>query len=162
MKKNYILFLVSLVTFCINTATAQNVYVYKGTDATPVSTLQNVDKITFGETSVDFLVESGNTTFFALDDLDYFLFYDREQYVGITEIAGNKNARISCVNDVVTIESDENIASANIYTTDGIIIASAKPNANTATLSLAKYSKGIYIIKVEAGGKTITQKLIKK
>jgi len=162
MKKIYFLLMSALVAYCGNTVAAQDVYVYKGESLTPVSTLKNVQKITFGDASVDFLLDSGESTQFTLDALDYFLFYDRAQVVGITEATAVSGISVACNGDVVSVESTETLTGVGIYSIEGVKIAAVKPTGKNATYSLAGSPDGVYLVKVEAGGKTVTQKVIKK
>lgn len=162
MKKLHIPILLTFAAFCWNSAAAQDVYVYKGDGIKPVSTLTNVQKITFGETGIDFLLDTGSSTLFPLDDLDYFTFFDREQAVGIANVVGGKNAVIKIAGNEVAVESADPIASVEIYSVEGVRINYIKPRAKYSTVPISNYPAGVYLIKVEAGGKTTTQKIIKK
>lgn len=54
MKKNYIPILLAFAAYCGNSAAAQDVYVYKGEGLDPVSTLKNVQRITFADAQIEF------------------------------------------------------------------------------------------------------------
>lgn len=162
MKKLHILILLAFAAYCGNSAAAQDVYVYKGDGIKPVSTLTNVQKITFGETGIDFLLNTGVSNLFSLNDLDYFTFFDREQSVGITNVVNGKNAVIKIMGNEVIVESTDPIQSVEIYSVEGVKMNTIKPRAKSSIIPISQYPTGIYLIKVETGGKTTTQKIIKK
>lgn len=162
MKKLHIPILLVFAAYCGNSAAAQDVYVYKGDDIKPISTLTNVQKITFGETGIDFLLDTGVSNLFSLNDLDYFTFFDREQSVGITDIVNGKNAVIKIIGNEIIVESTNPIQNVEIYSVEGVKMNSIKPRAKYSIIPISQYPTGIYLIKVETGGKTTTQKIIKK
>lgn len=162
MKKLHIPILLAFAAYCGNSAAAQDVYVYKGDGIKPVSTLTNVQKITFGETGIDFLLNTGVSNLFSLNDLDYFTFFDREQSVGITNVVNGKNAVIKVMGNEVIVESTDPIQRVEIYSVEGVKMNTIKPRTKSSIIPISQYPTGIYLIKVETGGKTTTQKIIKK
>lgn len=163
MKKNYIPILLAFAAYCGNSAAAQDVYVYKGEGLDPVSTLKNVQRITFADAQIEFLLDNGESTNFSLDQLDYFTFFDRKDAsVGIADVTTDKNVNVSCDGDIVTVESVGKISGVEIFSVEGIKMADVKPDGNYAKYSLAPYANGIYLVRVIVDGKAVTQKIIKK
>lgn len=62
---------------------------------------------------------------------------------------------------MLNITSSEPIESARVYTSDGRILASATPNASTASLSLPAPADNVYVVVVKTPAGNYTFKLIK-
>ena len=63
--------------------------------------------------------------------------------------------------DVVNITSGESIDLVRVYDLTGRIVMQANPSKQNFVLNVANLSKGVYLVKLNAGSKEATTKLIK-
>lgn len=65
------------------------------------------------------------------------------------------------VKNTATISAAETIEMARIYDLTGKMVKQANPNKSKFSLNVADLSKGVYFVKLNAGNKEATTKLIK-
>ena len=65
------------------------------------------------------------------------------------------------VKDIATISSTESVDLIRVFDMTGRIVKQATPNRNNFDLDVANLSKGVYLVKLNAGDKEATTKLIK-
>ena len=65
------------------------------------------------------------------------------------------------VKDVLNVISAESIEMVKIYDLTGSIVKQATPNKANFDLDVADLSNGVYLVKLNAGNKEVTTKLIK-
>lgn len=65
------------------------------------------------------------------------------------------------VKNTATISAAETIEMARIYDLTGKMVKQANPNKSKFSLNVADLSKGVYFVKLNAGNKQATTKLIK-
>lgn len=91
-----------------------------------------------------------------------------DNYAGVDEVRNDENSiRIfpnPVADGVVNIASISDIVYATIYSLTGEIVLSqpVTTGGNSSTVSVSNLAKGIYIVKLDAGNETCTQKLVIK
>jgi len=66
------------------------------------------------------------------------------------------------VNNILNIDSKEEITKLSIYNVLGKLVKTAQPNTTDVSVDLNSLATGIYLMKIEAKGKVSIQKIIKK
>ncbi|PZR21528.1 MAG: secretion system protein Por [Flavobacterium psychrophilum] len=66
------------------------------------------------------------------------------------------------VNELVTIDSVNLIRNIEVYDMTGKQLTAVNPNSNTIVINFAKYSSGIYLVKITGETGTMTQKIVKQ
>lgn len=79
----------------------------------------------------------------------------------IDDLDFNFNVYPNPVKDVLNVISAESIDMLRIYDLTGKIVKQEAPNKSNFDLDVADLSKGIYLVKLNAGNKEVTTKLIK-
>lgn len=66
---------------------------------------------------------------------------------------------VSVRTDALTVTSDSTVRSVGVFSTDGMLVASAHPGSRKATIAIGHLAKGVYVVKVETDGLTKTVKM---
>lgn len=158
-----ILFTLAFACIGIAGASAQDVYFYSNGSNTSLLTGNNVQRIEFNDGAVAVILADGTKLGeLATTAFDYFLFYNKEIVNNIKSASSAEGIEITYdgVKDV-TVKSAETISSIDVYSADGVMIASVSPKAKSAKISLASYAAGVYLVKASAGNGTATCKIVK-
>ena len=167
-RTNYLLSLllciVSLSGFASNPDDGDNMYVFtKQSDVPTVYSLDELDKITFNATGINFWNTKWPTLYsysnfrlitfspdvmpsgieqVGIDDDDVFITYDRQQ-------------------EVIIVKSDNFLSRVAVYDVQGRLVTSANDKANTIKVSLLTLPQGIYLIKANANNGSVSKKIVK-
>lgn len=91
------------------------------------------------------------------------LFYSDKIATGIDDITSGEirlNVYPNPVTDVLHVDMPED-GTLTIYNTGGQAVASISLKAGENSIPFAQYGAGMYIVKAQAGSKTLTAKVIK-
>ena len=157
-----ILFTTIIAGLGITGASAQDAFVYSSGSDKPIATVTNLQRIEFNTDAIDIIDVKGEKTSQPLGGVDYILFYNKEIVNSI-----RTTARTSCVNiafdgKYVSVESAEAISQVDVFSSDGVKVASATPNTKSAKLSLENATAGVYIVKATDGKAATTSEIVKK
>lgn len=148
---------------CLTGASAQDVFVYNAGSERPLLTVNNLQRIEFGEGAISFFqTNAAEGTPMDLNSIDYMLFYNREILNSVRPTAKSEGVNISYDGKNVSVESVENISSIDVYSSDGVKVATVSPKAKSAKVSLASKPAGVYIVKATAGKSTAKSEIVKK
>lgn len=92
--------------------------------------------------------------------IDNVYFY-KEATASINDIEINVNVYPNPVKDVLNVISAESIDVVRIFDLTGRVVKQATPNKANFDLDVADLSNGVYLVKLNAGNKEVTTKLIK-
>lgn len=157
-----LLTLTGTLCLCAGAASAQDVFVYSASSATPAAAVSGVERIEFGSDGINIVSAAGAQKKVALDSFDYFLFYNREILNGITPVAAEGGLSLAYDGSVVKATSADAISSINVYSADGVAVKSLAPKTGYAEVSVASLPKGVYIVKAVSGKATAVREIIKK
>ena len=166
LLKNFtIIFLVTFLFSHLSHADEGNtIYSYYRSTMTPTKlSLDDLNKITFSNNSIQMWSQSGMSEI-SFDDFLLFTFSKIEHpYVSVVEptfisqdihVHYESNARMVC------IESGVPLNGMTIYDLQGRIAAQDASTATRYHLSLATMNSGIYLIKVVCKGKSVVNKIV--
>ena len=152
----------SVVSIQAQTADYMNVYLSSQGSFQSIN-IDEIDKITFPSEDEVNIVISGVVTPMAIDNIEVITFGD----TNITAIEDNE-AEVAEIDITylsgsgeVRITSPEAINLVQFYNMQGVLMQSLTPGVETATFDVSGYPNGIYIVAVQANGKTATKKIIK-
>ena len=152
----------TVVSIQAQTAEYMNVYLTSQGSFQSIN-IDEIDKITFPSEDEVNIVISGVVIPMAIDNIEFITFGD----TNITAIEENEAevAEIEITHlrgsGEVRIISPESINIVQLYNMQGVLMQTQTPNTTTATLDVSAYANGIYIVAVQANGKTATKKIIK-
>lgn len=160
-KKIYALALAGL---CAASVSAQDVFVYNAETQKPLLTVGSLQRIEFNDGALNLVAADGTANSVQLAGVDYLLFYNRETVNSIRSAsAAAAGLRISLSGKDVLVESAEAaISRVDVYSSDGVRVASASPNSRSASVSIGSQAPGVYIVKAVAGKASATSEIIKK
>ena len=92
--------------------------------------------------------------------IDNVYFY-KEGTASINDIKINVNVYPNPVKDILNVISAESIDVVRIFDLNGRVVKQATPNKANFDMDVANLSKGVYLVKLNAGNKEATTKLIK-
>lgn len=167
MKQNYIKQLLIMATFIpfmgISAQTVDYMNVFLTSQGSFQSiNIDEIDKITFPSEDEVAITISGVSTPMAIDNIELITFGNtditaiEESEIEISEITINY---IHSVGEV-RITSPETIAQVQVYNMQGVLMQTQAPGIETATLDVAGYPNGIYIVAVQSNGKVEAKKII--
>lgn len=85
-----------------------------------------------------------------------------DDIVGIEDINTPSNdIIIVALDDIVSVKSEYEINSVNIFNAAGVLVASVSPNATHSVISTGNLSNGLYLAKVVSNGETKIVKFVK-
>ncbi len=158
--KNLKLLAACLIATCAS-ASAEDLYFYNEGNTQLVQSVKDVTKITFSENAIELTTGDGSTTSIDFAKFNYFQFTEEnEGGVDGIEAAGNTRIAIDAAG-LLKVASNAAIESIEVFNIQGAKLFEANPNATEFTQSLANTPKGIYIVRVVAGGSEKVQKIIK-
>ena len=166
MKHKYIKQLLMLVAFMPLVYTQAQGVEYMNVFLTSQGSFQSInideiDKITFPSDDEVAITISGVATPMAIDNIKVITFGNTD----ITAIEESKTEvseiEITYYAGEVRITSPEAIAQVQIYNMQGVLMQSQAPGIEIATLDVAGYPNGIYIVAVQSNGKVEAKKIIK-
>lgn len=76
--------------------------------------------------------------------------------------SANITAYPNPVNELLTIEAEGVVKNIEVYDISGKLLTILNPNSNSFVVNFAKYSSGIYFIKIEGETGLMTQKIVKQ
>ena len=125
--------------------------------------IDEIDKITFPSEDEVNIVISGVASPMTIDNIEFITFGDTNitaieeneaevAEIDITYLSGSGEVRIT---------SPESINIVQLYNMQGVLMQTQTPNTTTATLDVSAYANGIYVVAVQANGKTATKKIMK-
>jgi len=92
--------------------------------------------------------------------IDNVYFY-KEATASINDIEINVNVYPNPVKDILNVISAESIDAVRIFDLTGRVVKQATPNKANFDLDVADLSNGVYLVKLNAGNKEVTTKIIK-
>tara|TARA_B100000900_G_scaffold262271_1_gene223525 strand:- start:11129 stop:12973 length:1845 start_codon:yes stop_codon:yes gene_type:complete len=92
--------------------------------------------------------------------IDNVYFY-KEATASINDIEINVNVYPNPVKDILNVISAESIDAVRIFDLTGRVVKQATPNKANFNLDVADLSNGVYLVKLNAGNKEVTTKIIK-
>ncbi|MDG1824228.1 MAG: T9SS type A sorting domain-containing protein [Flavobacteriaceae bacterium] len=93
--------------------------------------------------------------------IDNVYFY-KEATASIDDIKINVNVYPNPVKDILNVISAESIDAVRIFDLTGRVVKQATPNKENFDLDVADLSNGVYLVKLNAGNKEVSTKLIKQ
>lgn len=167
-RTNYLLSLllciVSLSGFAANPDDGDNMYVFtKQSDVPTVYSLDELDKITFDATGVNFW----NTkwpTLYSYSNFRLITFSPDVTPSGIEEvITGEEGVAITYdrEKETVIVQSDNLLSRVTVYDVQGRLVATATDKAYTLKVSLLTAPQGIYLVRASASNGTVSKKIVK-
>lgn len=143
------------------TAMGNDVFVYDGTHAEPIQSMNDVKKITFTENAITLVGADGTETTVDFTAFSYFTFV-KEEMSGIEDVAKGGDIAVTVRGGMLDVNATEPIARVEMYSMQGQRMLSLAPDAASVSESIAHCANGIYIVKVVAGGNEKVQKIIKR
>lgn len=167
MKKFYIkqlmlLFLAFALLTGIHSQECMNVY-SKSQGLFLSMNLDEIDKITFpSEDEAEILARSGIVTPIAIENIEVITFGERI----VTAVEQTKSeAEIEVIyfsgRGEVRINSMEVITRVQLFNAQGVLMQTKIPQAETTTLDVSSYPKGLYIVFVQSGNRIVAEKIMK-
>lgn len=142
-------------------ASAENIYVYKTGNYTPVIQMENVRSIAFTSTKLTLNGTNGSKEEVALSDINYFRLYKTPVPSAIKN-AQTLGVKFSFDGNNVKVQSEKEVESAALIGANGTVIAKIEPKATSFTYQLSQLTKGMYLMKIQVGGESFVEKIIKK
>lgn len=124
--------------------------------------IDDIKKITFSEEAMELIMERGQ------ENIPYANF----SLITLTEVAISSGVEETLRDDgfivkynksiqELEVSSSAPIVSLQVYSLQGKLIVAMSPQALSATVSLADYPSGIYVMRASTGESVITQKIVK-
>ncbi len=146
---------------------ASHMNVYMNVRADVISLLlEGIDKMTFGSNAMTVHMSDDATDTLPYDDLRKFTFGEKNQTTSNETIDDAFDTLLSIryqsTNKTIVIESASPIETIGVYNLQGILKYQSSPQVENATLSMADYPSGIYIIRANNGETVKTERIIKR
>lgn len=160
-----LLCLISSTTFAANVADGDNLYVYtRGTTRAVTYSLDNLDKIMFGETAIS-LYTSNSKTDYKYSNLSLLTFRDGiKPTTGIeklTKEGAEINISYNREMQVVTLYCEKSLTSLQVLDLQGRLVARSNATKGNTVLTLSHLPQGVYIVKAVGTGIGKSVKIIK-
>lgn len=133
---------------------ARDIFVYNGT--TKVTSVTGIKKITFATDVMNVEQLNGTVVPVKLSDFDNFTFKEKV-VTGISSVA----PEVAIAFDGATLKVN-NAEKLSVYDMSGKELLQIQAGKQAATVSLAGYAPGVYVVKCIVDGKVCTQKIYKK
>ena len=157
---------VCLSGFSANPDDGDNLYVYtKGATQAVTYSLDNLDKMTFGDNALSLWTNSGKTDY-AYNQIELLTFRS-----GIKPVTGIKNPIFNSKSvrwmydrtlQSLRVTSEQELSDITVYDAQGRVVIKEQISAKDCQLSLENVSSGVYVVKVsESKGIETTIKIIK-
>ena len=154
--------LVSAAGFAANPADGDNLYVFtKQSDAPAIYSLDDLDKITFSDTGINFWNTKWPTEY-AYGNFRLITFKASDNPNGIESIAANESDVVITYDhqkEALSVESGKLLSGVVVYDVQGRPVAIERGSAYSYQLSLSMVPRGIYVVKVN--GSSVSQKIVK-
>ncbi len=158
----FLLSLVSAVGFAASPADGDNLYVFtKQSDAPAIYSLDDLDKITFSDTGVNFWNTKWPTEY-AYGNFRLITFKATDNPNGIESIAASESDVVITYDrqqETLSVESGNLLSGVAVFDVQGRPVAIERGRAYSYQLSLSMAPHGIYIVKVN--GSSVSQKIVK-
>lgn len=158
------LFMIGMSGFAACPDDGDNMYIFtKQSDVPTVYSLDELDKITFDATGINFW----NTkwpTLYSYSNFRLITFSPDVTPSGIEQVAiGEEGVSITYDRhqENVIVQSDNLISRVAVYDMQGRLITTTTDKANTLKVSLLTAPQGIYLVKVNASNGSVSKKIIK-
>lgn len=159
MRKRF--FASALAGLCLATVSAQDVFVYNAQTSTPTMSLGNLQRIEFNEGSLNFVMADGTSQNAPLATVDYMLFFNREMLNSVRQTPETDGVRFSFNGSELEVQGAEPVSRLEVFTSDGVRVATVAPESRRATVSLAAQAPGVYIVRAVAGKAVATSEILK-
>jgi len=163
--KNYLVKIVAM-TVMLLLATVQpraqsgdKLYVYAPDGTSKSFVLDNLQKITFTEQTINLIPVTGTVTAINFENVAVITF--KEKPVGIVTPVKKSDVKLYVEADKVRIESDADISAVKLYNLQGRLLKNQTVQSSSADISLSSCPAGIYIVQI-FGQETSVHKIIKK
>lgn len=162
--KKLLLSLLFVAVFMATSISAQaqvRLYVYAqdGTEKSSFA-VSNLKTITFTEQDMSFNAYDGNATTEPFDEVSVWIFKNGTS--NIQQPSTLNNVKVYLNRSNVQVESSIEIASIQMYNTQGNLLQQTAPENLSATMPLSAYSAGLYILRVVGtNGQTSVHKIVK-
>ena len=154
--------LVSTAGFAASPADGDNLYVFtKQSDAPAIYSLDDLDKITFSDTGVNFWNTKWPTEY-AYGNFRLITFKASDNPNGIELIAASESDVVISYDrqqETLSVESGNPLSGVAVYDVQGRPVTVERGFAYSYKLSLSMAPHGIYIVKVN--GSSVSQKIVK-
>ena len=165
MSKKIIIYLMSVIPaigFAASPADGDNLYVFtKQSDAPAIYSLDDLDKITFSDTGVNFWNTKWPTEY-AYGNFRLITFKASDNPNGIESIAASESDVVIIYDhqkETLSVESENLLSGVAVYDVQGRPVAIERGSAYSYQLSLSMVPRGIYVVKVN--GSSVSQKIVK-
>jgi hypothetical protein len=142
--------------------TADYMYVYAPAGTEQSFSLDDVQKITFTEQSMQVHTWSGSVAPILYDNIKKLTFTTQEGNGIATPSSNGVKVYLDGVANEVVIESPVEITSVNLFNTQGRLLQRMAPRSTSATASLSARPSGVYIVQVSNGQGVSVHKIIKR
>ncbi len=161
MKKNKLFIMGLLGSLSALPSQAQDIYLYKTGEYTKYTFLESVVKLTLAPDQLVVSKADQTTENISYDTFDYMRFYKTPIPTGINEAKTENGVRIHVAGRTVEVSSQDPMSLVEICSVDGVCRTSLRPESTRVSIPFDAYQKGVYLIKVEAAGKTTVRKIKK-
>lgn len=165
MSKKIIIYLMSVIPaigFAASPADGDNLYVFtKQSDAPAIYSLDDLDKITFSDTGINFWNTKWPTEY-AYGNFRLITFKASDNPNGIESIAANESDVVIIYDhqkETLSVESGKLLSGVAVYDVQGRPVAIERGSAYSYQLSLSMVPRGIYVVKLN--GSSVSQKIVK-
>lgn len=157
-----LLILVGMASFAASPEDGDNLYVFtKQSDAPAIYSLDDLDKITFSDTGVNFWNTKWPTEY-AYGNFRLIIFKATDNPNGIESAVVDEANVAICYDsqkELVIVKSEKVLAGVTVFDVQGRPVATANHAAGVYEVSLSLVPRGIYIVK--AKGSSASQKIVK-
>ena len=168
MKKNSIVLILLLLAntagFASNPGDGDNLHVYtKGSTRATAYSLDNLDKLTFGDYSISVWMNNGRTDY-SYGNISLLTFRESIHPTSVESlIKEDGNIRIYYDRSVqmVKTESPMPLENVQVFSVQGSEVVSKSMNTKSSHLSLAGLPRGVYIVNVKGKGVRKSVRIIK-
>ena len=155
MNRLFLLVFFLSVFLCVK---SQDVYVYNTGNYVPVSKMEMVSCIVFGNTGITVKAENGTNCEVSYEDFNYFRFYATPVPMSIKTVTAEETW-IEMQGRRLDVKMKETISLVEMISLTGKIIRSYQPQSFNFNRNV-DVSAGVYFVRVVSGGKNYMKKVI--
>jgi hypothetical protein len=164
MSKNVkFLLLLGILFYGFPAMYGEDLYVWKMDGSKQTFGLENVQKLTFTEDAL--VVTTTTSESVSYEELRLFTLKDLNLGsvgTGLAEITATAKLLFNPATGEVTITDTQEISSVGLFNLQGQQLQRYAPASHEATLSVAAYPAGVYLLQIADANGMVTKKIIKK
>jgi hypothetical protein len=111
-----------------------------------------------------FEIEIYNSSLFGYGESWTYLYYDDVSVFASTPTSvkevDDNGINVIAAPGMLRITAQKNIDNARVFDLAGKLVIDAKPNSSDVSMNVDRLNRGVYIVKVNANGKTLTRKVV--